>query len=62
MWFPFEPRAEDLTSVRMVILVPGSTPDIREMQARWEKNHAITPAALMEDFALGEEIRSGVAS
>ncbi len=62
MWFLFEPLATDLTSVRMATLVPRSAPDTDEMQARWEKNQAITKTALMEDFVLGEEIQSGFAS
>ncbi len=62
MWFLFEPRAVDRTSIRMATLVPRSVPETDEMQARWEKNQAITRTALMEDFTLGEEIQSGFAS
>ena len=62
MWFLLEPRATDLTLVRMATLVPRSVPETDEMQARWEKNQTITRTALMEDFTLGEEIQSGFAS
>ena len=62
MLFHFEPRAVDLTRIRMATLVPRSAPQTDEMQADWEKNQKITVTALMEDFELGAEIQSGFAS
>ena len=62
MLFHFEPKAHDLTHIRMATLVPRSAPETPEMQDHWEKNQQITVTALMEDFELGREIQSGFAS
>jgi len=62
MQFHFEPLDVDRTRIRMATMVPTSVTQSPEMAAHWAKNQKITVTALMEDFALGEEIQAGFAS
>ena len=61
VWINSDPLAADHTRMRIATLVPKDA-NTDELQAHWQKNHAITRATLMEDFELGEEIQSGFAS
>ena len=53
-----DPRAVDLTQVRIGLLVPKDAPNTADTTKHWQRNHAITVKTLMEDFDLGVEIQA----
>ncbi|MEM8837343.1 MAG: SRPBCC family protein [Pseudomonadota bacterium] len=58
----FFPVSVAETRIRCVTLRPKQdTPLTEKQQAYWDKNHQLTVTTLEEDFALGENIQSGMA-
>ena len=57
------PQGPDRTQLIISTLAPRSGPDAQgKDDEHWARNHAMTRTTLDEDFALGEEIQSGLLS
>ena len=63
VWVQALPVAPDRSRVRIATLVPADfDPTDADAALHWRKNHDITVGTLSEDFAIGENIQSGLLS